>query len=186
MSPSGEEESSEAITIGAAFVFLALFSFMKFSLFSWLHRHTAFSRNKSRLDTCSLNLDFSPLFLINDLPGCICYHRWMGHCIFDRPCQGKMSKQRYIVCTLPFLNLPWMWFGSFPSYLSLVILSNSSSSWNSCFKYPKAPHVMSWGENDCMMTVNSPWFALFSFSSFTSTSGGSRSGNSTSFEKGIV
>src|SRR6202044_1633710 len=69
----------------------------------------ALSCNKSRLNTCSLNLDFFLLFLVNDLPRCICHHRQKGHWIIDRPCQGRMSQWRYIVCTLPFLICSNQW-----------------------------------------------------------------------------
>ena len=68
-----------------------ILSFFKFSLFAWLDRHTAFGCNKSRLNVCSLSLNFFLLFLVNYLLGCICYHRWKGQRIFDRPFQCRMS-----------------------------------------------------------------------------------------------
>jgi len=77
-------------------------------VFPKLDENTASSCNKLMSNICgfglrcSLSFSIFPL-LVNNLPGCIIYHRKQGKWILNRPFQNRMGLRRHIICTLPFL-----------------------------------------------------------------------------------
>jgi len=68
------------------------------------NRHTAFSCNKYRIEHFLVSIsNFFLLFCLSIISRVHLLPQTEGKWVFDRPCQGRMSQWRYIVCALPFL-----------------------------------------------------------------------------------